>query len=60
MTAQVADEGRGDQPFLARLKTDTILNAKADRVIEFFQMLKTDLVIPADSSLLSHLQASLP
>ncbi|MCF7789242.1 MAG: hypothetical protein K9N47_24180 [Prosthecobacter sp.] len=59
MTAHVADEGRGDQPFLARLKTDTILKAKADRLIEFFQMLKSDLAIPSESSLDSKLQVSL-
>ncbi len=59
MTAHVADEGRGDQPFLARLKTDTILKAKADRLIEFLQMLKTDLSIPSDNPFYSRLQDSL-
>ncbi|MCX6851087.1 MAG: hypothetical protein NTY98_19430 [Verrucomicrobia bacterium] len=59
MTAHVADEGRGDQPFLTRLKTDTILKAKADRLIEFFQMLKNDLSIPSDNPLYSRLQDSL-
>jgi hypothetical protein len=35
MTAHAADEGRGDQPFLEKLKTDKILKAKAERLIEF-------------------------
>ena len=56
MTARVADEGRGDQPFLAKLKTDTILKAKFDRMIEFFQLLKRDLAIPSESPLYSTLE----
>ena len=56
MTAHVADEGRGDQPFLAKLETDKILKAKADRMIEFFQLLKRDLAIPAESPFYSKLQ----
>jgi len=40
MTAHLADKGRGDQPFLEKLKTDTILKAKADRLIAFFESLK--------------------
>ena len=59
MTASVADEGRGDQSFLTRLKTDLILKAKVDRLIEFFQMLQTDLAIPAVCPLLSKLQGSI-
>ena len=55
MTAHLADEGRGDQPFLEKLKTDKILKAKTDRLIEFFQLLKRDLTIPAGSPLYSRL-----
>ncbi|MEY4482848.1 MAG: hypothetical protein RL693_300 [Verrucomicrobiota bacterium] len=55
MTAHVADEGRGDQPFLAKLETDKILKAKCDRMIEFFQLLKRDLAIPAESPFYSRL-----
>ena len=60
MTARVADEGRGDQPFLAKLKTDTILKAKSDRMIEFFQLLKRDLAIPSPSPFYSKLEGILP
>ena len=60
MTAQVADEGRGDQPFLEKLKTDPILKAKADRLIEFFQVLKRDLVISETSLLYSQLEGACP
>ena len=56
MTAHVADEGRGDQPFLAKLETDKILKAKADLLIKFFQMLKRDLAIPAESPFYSRLE----
>jgi hypothetical protein len=56
MTARVADEGRGDQPFLGKLKTDKILKAKADRLIEFFQLLKRDLAIPVESPFYSRLE----
>jgi hypothetical protein len=56
MTAHVADEGRGDQPFLAKLETDKILKAKADLLIKFFQMLKSDLAIPAESPFYSRLE----
>ena len=45
MTAHVADEGRGDQPFLDKLKTDPILKAKADRLIAFFKSLSQELAI---------------
>lgn len=45
MTAHLADEGRGDQPFLGKLKTDTILKAKTDRLIAFFQSLQQELAI---------------
>jgi hypothetical protein len=60
MTARVADEGRGDQPFLDKLKTDKILKAKADRLIEFFQMLKRDLAISEPSRLYSQLEGACP
>ena len=60
MTAGVADEGRGDQPFLEKLKTDPILKAKADRLIEFFQVLKRDLVISETSLLYSQLEGACP
>ena len=58
MTAHVADEGRGDQTFLDKLKTDKILKAKADRLIEFFQLLKRDLAIPSPSPLYSRLEGT--
>lgn len=45
MTAHLADEGRGDQPFLERLRADKILRAKADRLIAFFQALQEELAI---------------
>lgn len=45
MTAHLADEGRGDQPFLGKLKTDPILKAKTDRLIAFFQSLQQELAI---------------
>ena len=60
MTAHVADEGRGDQPFFEKLKTDKILKSKADRLIEFFQMLKRDLAISEPSRLYSHLESACP
>ena len=53
MTARVADEGRGDLLFLAKLETDQILKAKADRMIEFFQLLNSDLAIPSENPLYS-------
>jgi hypothetical protein len=37
----------GDQPFLTKLKTDKILKAKTERILEFFQLLKRDLAIPS-------------
>ena len=60
MTSRVADEGRGDQPFLARLGTDKILKAKTERLVEFFQMLKRDLAIPSPSPFYSKLEGFLP
>ena len=60
ITAHAADEGRRDQSFLTRLKTDSVLKAKADRLLEFFQMLKSELAIPAECPLLSKLQGSMP
>jgi hypothetical protein len=60
MTARVADEGRGDQPFLAKLETDKILKAKAERMIEFFQLLKRDLAIPSPNPLCSKLEGIFP
>ena len=45
MTAHAADEGRGDQPFLEKLKTDKILKAKADRLIAFFKALSHKLAV---------------
>jgi hypothetical protein len=59
MTAHVADEGRGDQTFLDKLKTDKILKAKADRLIEFFQSLKQELAIPTPNPWSSRLEAAL-
>ena len=58
MTAHAADEGRGDQPFLEKLKTDKILKAKAERLIEFFRLLKRDLAISETSPLYSQLEAA--
>ena len=60
MTAHVADEGRGDQPFLAKLETDKTLRAKFDRMIEFFQLLKRDLAIPSPSPFYSKLEGIFP
>jgi len=60
MTARLADEGRGDQQFLARLETDKFLKAKAERLAEFFQMLKADLAIPSPSPLDARFEAVLP
>lgn len=60
MTARVADEGRGDQPFLAKLETDKILKAKFDRMIEFFQFLKSDLAIPSPNPFDLKLEGILP
>ena len=57
MTARVADEGRCDLSFLAKLETDKILKAKADRMIEFFQLLRRDLAIPSESPLYSTLES---
>lgn len=56
MTAHLSDEGRGDQPFLAKLETDKILKVKADRLIKFFQLLKRDLGISATSPLYSRIE----
>ena len=60
MTAHVADEGRGDQPFLAKLENDKILRAKFDRMVEFFQLLKRDLAIASPSPFYSKLEGILP
>jgi hypothetical protein len=60
MTAHAADEGRGDQPFLEKLKIDPILKAKADRLIEFFRLIKRDLAISETSRLYSQLEAACP
>jgi hypothetical protein len=60
MTARVADEGRGDQPFLDKLKTDPILKAKTDRLIEFFRLLKRNLAISETSPLYSQLEGACP
>jgi hypothetical protein len=46
MTAHLADEGRGDQPFLDQLKTDPILKGKSERLIAFFRSLTQELNIP--------------
>jgi len=59
MTAHVAGEGRGDQVFLDKLKTDKVLKAKADRLIEFFQLLKSNLAISSRSPLYSTLEGTL-
>ncbi|MCX6853307.1 MAG: hypothetical protein NTV80_00205 [Verrucomicrobia bacterium] len=55
MTAHVADEGRGDQPFLEKLKTDPILKAKADRLIAFFKSLSQELAIQTPNAWSSRL-----
>ena len=60
MTARVADEGRGDQPFLAKLETDKILKAKTERLIDFLQFLKRDLAISSPSPLYSRLEGIFP
>ncbi len=56
MTAHLADEGRGDQPFLEKLKTDPILKAKADRLIAFFHSLKQELAIATPNPWSSRLE----
>ncbi len=50
MTARVADEGRGDLPFIAKLEADKILKAKAERMSEFFQLLNHDLAMTFESN----------
>jgi hypothetical protein len=57
MTAHLADEGRGDQPFLEKLKTDNILKAKADRLIALFHSLQQELAIQAPNPWSSRLEA---
>lgn len=59
MTTHVADEGRGDQPFLAKLETDKILKAKADRLIKFFQSLSQELTIPMPNPWYSQLEGAI-
>jgi hypothetical protein len=46
MTVHLAEEGRGDQPFLDKLKSDPILKAKSERLIAFFRSLTQELRIP--------------
>jgi hypothetical protein len=58
MTARLADEGRGDQPFLEKLKTDPILKAKADVIITFFKSLSDDLTISMPSPWYSQLEGA--
>jgi hypothetical protein len=58
MTARLADEGRGDQPFLEKLKTDPILKAKADVIITFFKSLSDDLTISMPNPWYSQLEKS--
>jgi len=58
MTARLADEGRGDQPFLEKLKTDPILKAKADVIITFFKSLSDDLTISMPNPWYSQLENS--
>jgi len=60
MTARLADAGKGDQLFLERLGTDKFLKAKAERMSEFFQLLKRDLAIPASSPLYSRFESVFP
>ena len=59
MTAHLADEGRGDQPFPEKLKTDKILKAKADRLIAFFHSLQLELAIPTPNPWSSRLEGVL-
>jgi hypothetical protein len=56
MTAHLADEGRGDQPFLEKLKTDKILKAKTDLLIAFFQSLQQELTISTPNPWSSRLE----
>jgi len=56
MTAHLADEGRGDQPFLEKLNTDPILKAKTDRLIAFLQSLTKELSIPTPNPWSSRLE----
>jgi len=60
MTARLADEGKGDQPFLERLGSDKFLKGKAARMSEFFQLLQRDLAIPPSSPLYERFQSVFP
>ena len=59
MTAHLADEGRGDQPFLEKLQSDKILRAKANLLIKFFRSLQLELAIPTPNPWSSRLEAVL-
>jgi len=59
MTAHLADEGRGDQPFLEKLQSDKILRAKANLLIKFFRSLQLELAIPKPNPWSSRLEAVL-
>lgn len=39
----------GDIEFFSRLRRDTILRAKAEKLLEFFQLIKKDLEIPSSN-----------
>ncbi len=60
MTAHLADEGRGDQPFLEKLKTDPILKVKTDRLIAFFLSLQQELAISTTNPWFSRLEGACP
>ena len=59
MTAHLADEGRGDQPFLEKLQSDKILRAKANLLIKFFRSLQLELASPTPNPWSSRLEAVL-
>ncbi len=60
MTAHLADEGRGDQPFLEKLKTDPILKVKTDRLVAFFLSLQQELAISTTNPWFSRLEGACP
>jgi len=49
-----------DKLFFERLKTDKILKAKTDRILEFFQLIKRDLGIKSTSSFFIKIEGMFP
>ncbi len=46
----------GDIEFFSRLRRDTILKAKAEKLLEFFQLIKKDLEIPSSNPFYDNLE----